>query len=142
MKSHLNAFNGFQILGLQNSSCHFHRINIRPSREREREVTHRITFIIIYNGIREIDGISHRIFQCIKVFYRYLLPYHLQFRLFHLWWRKDNLLRCFLQFDEFIEFQFNLLFLIVYSTQTGGTSHKFWRIFIIRPTIGITNTGA
>ena len=73
MQSDQDTFDRFQIGCIQYRSGHFHRINLCTGREGKREVTQRITLIVIDNGVREINGISSVRLQRVKQIHLYPL---------------------------------------------------------------------
>ena len=114
VKPYLNALDRFQIRSLQHCARNLHGIDSCTGRERIGEITHRIPFVVVYNGIRKVDGISSRILQCIYQFHDHFLSHHLEFWLVQLRRRNNHLFRCLLQLDELIELQLYLLVLDIH----------------------------
>ena len=141
MQPYLNTFDGFQVGCIQYGSRYFHGIDGCTRRESIGEMAHRIALVIVYNRIREVDRIGRRVLQGIQQFDNHLLSNHLDFGLFQLRRRHNNLLRRFLQLNELVKLQFQFLALGIHRTQLGGTSHKLGRCFIVRTSIRSSHAG-
>lgn len=133
---------GPQVLRVQYGTGYFHGIDGRTGRECIGKVPHRISFVIIYDGIAKIDGISCIGFQCIKEFYNHAASACFYFRTLILRRRDDNLLRSVLQFDVFIEFDGDFLTGVVGRIRLRGSSYELRWSLVIRPTVGSPLAGA
>ena len=89
MQADRNAGHRFEVLGIQQDSRYFERIDHASGREREREVFKYVLLIIICNGIGEVDRIGRVGFQRVFQFDHRLLPGRADNRQFHLR-RSDN----------------------------------------------------
>ena len=102
---------------------------------------HWVSFIIVYNGIGEVNRIGNTIFQSVEQLANHLLSQNLDFRLFQLRRRNHHFLGSLLQLDEFIEFQFKLRTLDIHLMQFRRASDKFRRHFIVWSTIRRSHAG-
>ena len=135
MQPHHHPFNWFQVSSRQHSSGNFQCINSLPCRKRKRIITQWITLIIIYNSIREINGIGSIGFQWIHEINQNSSAACLDIRLFQLRRRHHHFFWCFLQFDKLIKFNGYLLVLVVCCVWLGRTSDELGRFLIIRTSI-------
>ena len=58
IQSDRNTLDGLQIAGINDIACHLEGINLLTGREGKGIVAHRISLVIVRNGIAEVNGIG------------------------------------------------------------------------------------
>ncbi|MPM94686.1 hypothetical protein SDC9_141834 [bioreactor metagenome] len=104
MQAYQYAFNRFQVRCVEYGTRNNHAINGATRREGKSKITQRITFVVINNGIGEVNSISGIGFEGVEQIYRDLLPCRFNFRLLHLRRRNNDFFVSLFELDEFIEF--------------------------------------
>ena len=69
IKSYENALDRFEVFGCNNVARHLHRVDYRTRREAVSVVAERVTFIVVADGIAEINRISGVGFKRIQQLY-------------------------------------------------------------------------
>ena len=109
VKSHHDTLDGFEVAGVEHVSCHFEGIDLLACREAVGIVAHRVTLVVVCDGVAEVDGVGRVLLQGVLQFHDDSLTSSFDFRHLELWWRDDNLIGGIFQFDIFIEEDGDLL---------------------------------
>ena len=91
IESHLDAFDGFQIAGIEHIARHLESIYPLTCRKTIGIVAHRVALVVVADGITEVDGIGGVLFQGILQLHHNLLTRCLNLWHFQLRGRDDDL---------------------------------------------------
>lgn len=141
MQAHEDALDRFQVFGFEHISRDLERVNPVTRRERIGEIAQGIPFVVVGNGIREVDGISRVRLQRVLQFDEDTLACRLDLRLFQLGRRDDDIIRSILNLDKLVEENLDLAGIHVDSLIFRLSPDDLGRRLIIPSTVGVTHLG-
>ena len=130
------ALDGLQIRRIEHISRHFHRVDVLTCGEGEGVVAHRIAFVVVHDGIGEVDGVGGVGLQCVEEVDAHLLAYGADVGRFGLGRRHDDLLAGVLDLDIFIELDGNLLPVGIGGLIAGCAGDDPWRRLVVGTAVG------
>jgi len=85
VESHHDAGHGVQVLGAEHVARYFQRIGLLAGRESKGVVAQGVVFVVIADGVAEVNSIGHVGLQCILQFHDYFLALGGNVGHFQLW---------------------------------------------------------
>ena len=141
VESHEDALDWLQVAGIEHIARHLERVDPLTCGEGEGIVAHRITLVVVADGIAEVHGIGCVLLQRVLQFHHDLLACALDLRHLQLRGRDDDLVGGILYLDELIEVDGDLLGLHVGSPVLRCTADDFWRVVVVPTAIGLAHAG-
>ena len=142
IQAYLNALHGLQVLGIQDIARDFHRVDGFAGGERIGKVAQGVAFVVVGNGIAEVDGIGGVLFQRVEQVDEYALACALYFRHFQLGRRHNDVLRGVVHLDVLVEVDGHALRLHACGFVGWGGADDAWRLLVVPSAVGVTHAGA
>ena len=142
VKSHHHTLDRFKVAGIKHIAGHLKGINLLACGESIGVRPHRIAFIIISDGVTEVNGIGGVLLQRVLQLHNDFLARSLDLCHFQLRRRDDDFVCGILQFDELVEVDGDLLAFHVHRLVVRNTTDYLWRIVIIPSAIRTAHLGA
>ena len=136
IESDEHAFHGLQVFGIEHRASHFHRVYLGAGAEGVGVVAHRIAFVVVGDGIAEVDGIGGVCLQGVEECYLHALAVGTDIGGFQLWGRDDDFVVSVLELDKFIEANPHLACRDVHGAVGRITSQHLRRYLVVDAAIG------
>ena len=117
-----NALHRFEVFGVEYAAGHLHGVGRRARGEDISVLPHRIAFVVVGDGVGEIDRVGRVGNHRVEEFDRDFAPRHFDFGLFDLRRRDNDFLRRVVYLDELVESEAELHFF--------AASHLFRRAHV------------
>ena len=142
VESYEYSLDGFEVFGIEYCSRHLESVYSVASGEGESVVAHGIAFVVVLDGVGEVDGVGRAVLERVHQFDGDASSHGVDFRHFQLGRRHHDFFCGVVEFDILVELQYDFLCPSVGGVLFGAGAYDFRRILVIGSAIGCSDVGA